>query len=225
MKHPPLKCAPRAALSMLMLAGVGVLAVAAILAVATALGVAASTRGAWAILAAIAVVAWRGISGRRRQCGAVPRTFSPISRCSSTTPSGGRGSPRLSVCLLPSRPRRTTPARRWRTGRKLSRRCPTTRLGTVPGVRWTCSAIPTARSAASMSRVPGPATACRRSSGRSGRGLRTRAVARRTRAGMDFELGDDRGQTCDQGCIVGRSTLERGRDRWSARRLDSKPAQ
>jgi len=52
-----MKFAPRAAVSMLMLSGVFALAVAAVLAVSTALVVAASTRGAWAILAAIATAA------------------------------------------------------------------------------------------------------------------------------------------------------------------------
>lgn len=52
-----MKFAPRAAVSILMLSGVLALAVASILAVSTALALAASARGAWAILASIAVAA------------------------------------------------------------------------------------------------------------------------------------------------------------------------
>jgi hypothetical protein len=52
-----MKFAPRAVLSMLMLSGVFALALAGILAVFTALVLAASTRGFWAVLAAIAVAA------------------------------------------------------------------------------------------------------------------------------------------------------------------------
>jgi len=68
-----MKFAPRAVLSMLMISGVFALALAGILAVFAALVLAASTRGFWAILAAIAVavmivlVSWGLPAARRRQ--------------------------------------------------------------------------------------------------------------------------------------------------------------
>lgn len=67
-----MKFAPRAVVSMLMLAGVFALAVAAVLAVSAAVVLAASTQGVWAILAAVAVAAIIVLVGvgrpaRRRQ--------------------------------------------------------------------------------------------------------------------------------------------------------------